>query len=145
MHNVQERTLLIIKPDGVRRGLIGEIISRIERKGLKIVNIKMLKMTRECAEKLYDIHRGKDFFEGLIKFMTSGKIVAVIIEGNEAVEVLRRLVGPTDGRKAAPGTIRGDFSLSNRENVVHAADSPERAMYEISVVFDPKCEDKSDE
>ncbi len=92
---MKQRSLLIIKPDGVRRGLIGEVISRIERKGLRIVNIKMLKLKRECAEKLYDVHKGKDFYEPLIRFMTSGPIVAIIVEGEEAVEVLRIMAGPT--------------------------------------------------
>ncbi len=134
-----ERTLLIIKPDGVRRGLIGEVLRRIEAKGLRITKLKMLKLSRECAEKLYDIHRGKPFFEGLISFMTSGPIVAAVIEGDDAVNVVRLIIGPTDGRKAPPGTIRGDYALSIRENVVHAADSPERAEYEISVVFNVSC------
>jgi len=138
---MEQITLLIIKPDGVRRGLIGEVIRRIEAKGLKILNIRMMKLKRTCAEKLYDIHRGKDFFKSLIEFMTSGPIVAVIIKGDEAVGVVRTLIGPTDGRKAPPGTIRGDFSLSVEENIVHAADSEERAKYEISVVFNPECDE----
>ena len=138
---MEQITLLIIKPDGVRRGLIGEVIRRIEAKGLKILNIRMVKLKRACAEKLYDIHRGKDFFKPLIEFMTSGPIVAMIIKGDEAVDVVRTLIGPTDGRKAPPGTIRGDFSLSVRENIVHAADSEERAKYEISLVFDPECDE----
>lgn len=134
-------TLLIIKPDAVRRGLIGEVLRRIEAKGLRILNIRMVKLKKVCAEKLYDIHRGKEFFKPLIEFMTSGPIVAVIVKGDEAVNVVRILVGPTDGRKAPPGTIRGDFSLSVRENVVHAADSEDRAKYEISIVFDPECDE----
>jgi len=138
---VDQITLLIIKPDGVRRGLIGEVLRRIEAKGLRILNIRMVKLKKVCAEKLYDIHRGKEFFKPLIEFMTSGPIVAVIVKGDEAVNVVRILVGPTDGRKAPPGTIRGDFSLSVRENVVHAADSEDRAKYEISIVFDPECDE----
>jgi len=141
---VKQRTLLIIKPDGVRRGLIGEVLRRIEAKGLRIVNLRMIKLKRECAEKLYDVHRNKEFFKPLIDFMTSGPVVVAIVEGEEAISVLRILAGPTDGRKAPPGTIRGDFSLSNRENIVHTADSEERAKYEISIVFDPNCDEGLD-
>jgi len=132
-----ERTLLLIKPDGVSRGLVGEILSRFERKGLRIRALKMVRLTNEQAEKLYDIHRGKHFFTDLVRFMTSGPIVAAVLEGEDAVSVVRLLVGPTDGRKAPPGTIRGDYSLSIAENVVHAADSLERANYEITVIFKP--------
>ena len=132
-----ELTIIIIKPDGVSRGLVGEILSRFERKGLKIRALKMLKLSREQAERLYDIHKGKHFFESLIKFMTSGPIVAAVLEGPSAIEVVRQIIGPTDGRKAPPGTIRGDYSLSIQENVIHAADSPERVKHEISVIFKP--------
>jgi nucleoside-diphosphate kinase len=138
-----ELELLLIKPDGVRRGLIGEVLRRIEMKGLRIVALKMLKLRRGCAEALYDVHRGKSFYQNLIDFMTSGPVVAVLVEGDGAVEVVRNLIGPTDGRKAPPGTIRGDYSTSVLENVVHAADSRERAIYEARVVFDPQCEDSS--
>lgn len=130
-----ERTLVLIKPDGVRRGLIGEIISRFERKGLKIKALKMLRLTREKAEEFYSVHRGKPFFESLIEFMTSGPIIAMILEGDMAISVVRRMIGPTDGREAPPGTIRGDYSLSKSQNVVHASDSPESAMREIRVIF----------
>ncbi|MCC6046709.1 MAG: nucleoside-diphosphate kinase [Desulfurococcaceae archaeon] len=139
-----ELELLLIKPDGVRRGLIGEVLRRVEMKGLRIVALKMLKLKRDCAEALYDIHRGKSFYQGLIDFMTSGPVVAVLVEGDGAVEVVRNLIGPTDGRRAPPGTIRGDYSISILENVVHAADSRERAIYEARVVFDPQCEDSSE-
>jgi len=130
-----ERTLVIIKPDGVRRGLIGEIISRFERKGFKIVALKMFKFTRAKAEEFYAEHRGKHFFGELIKFITSGPVVAMILEGNSAVTVVRKMIGATNGRTAEPGTIRGDFSLSITENIIHAADSPEKAKREISIVF----------
>ncbi|ABN69929.1 nucleoside diphosphate kinase [Staphylothermus marinus F1] len=130
-----ERTLVLIKPDGVRRGLIGEIISRFERKGLKIKALKMLRLTREKAEEFYSVHRGKPFFVSLIEFMTSGPIIAMILEGDMAISVVRRMIGPTDGREAPPGTIRGDYSLSKSQNVVHASDSPESAMREIRVIF----------
>ncbi len=136
-----ERTLLIVKPDGVSRGLVGEVVSRVERKGLKIVKLRMIYPKRECIERLYDIHKGKDFYGDLVSFMSSGPIVAMVVEGEEAVSVVRTLIGPTDGRKAPPGTIRGDFALSISHNVVHAADSTERAQYEISVIFSEDCGD----
>lgn len=130
-----ERTLVLVKPDGVKRGLIGEVISRLEKKGLRILGIKMLKMTRELAEKLYDEHRGKDFFEPLVDFMISGPVVAIVVEGRSAIEAVRNIIGPTDGVKAPPGTLRGDYALSVRENVVHASSSQNRADYEIRLFF----------
>ncbi len=139
-----ELEFLLVKPDGVRRGLVGEVLRRIEMKGLRIVALKMLKLKRDCAEAIYDVHRGKNFYQNLVDFMASGPVVAVLVEGNGAVEVVRNLIGPTDGRKAPPGTIRGDYSTSILENVVHAADSQERAIYEARVVFDPQCEDPSE-
>ena len=126
----------MIKPDGVKRGLVGEIIARIERKGLKIKALKMKWLTREEAEKLYEEHKGKHFFNDLIEFVTSGPVVAMIIEGDSAVEVMRRMIGPTDGREAPPGTIRGDYALSKQENVIHASDSKEKVWKEASVFFD---------
>ncbi len=132
---VVQRTLVIIKPDGVSRGLIGEIISRIERKGLRIVALKMMKLSVKDAEEIYAVHRGKFFFKELIEFMTSGPIVAMIVEGDEAVKVMRIMVGSTDGRVASPGTIRGDYALSPSQNVVHASDSLEAAEREIGVLF----------
>jgi len=132
---VKQRTYVMIKPDGVRRGLIGEIIRRIENKGLRIVALKMLTLSREKAEELYSVHRGKPFFESLIEFVTSGPVVAMIIEGEDAVSVMRTLIGPTDGRIAPPGTIRGDFALSVQENIIHAADSVESAEREMWIVF----------
>ena len=134
-----QRELLIVKPDGVSRGLIGEVLKRVEKKGLKITRLRMIYPSRACIERLYDIHKGKPFYEGLVEFMSSGPIVAAVVEGDEAVSVVRTLIGPTDGRKAPPGTIRGDYALSISENVVHAADTPERAEYEISVVFSSDC------
>ena len=130
-----ERTLVLIKPDGVRRRLIGEIISRFEKKGLKIRALKMLWLTREKAEEFYSVHKGKPFFESLIEFMTSGPIIAMVLEGDKAISVVRLMIGPTDGREAPPGTIRGDYALSKSENVVHASDSPESAEREIRVIF----------
>lgn len=134
-----ERTLIVIKPDAVKRGLIGEILARFERKGFKIVRLKMLKMSRECAERFYDVHRGKHFFEPLVEFMTSTPVVAAVLEGPNAIEVVRLMIGPTDGRKAPPGTIRGDYALDIQENTIHASDSSERAAFEESVIFDPGC------
>ncbi|MEM1685351.1 MAG: nucleoside-diphosphate kinase [Acidilobaceae archaeon] len=130
-----ERTLIVIKPDAVRRGLVGEIISRFEKKGFKIRALKMLWMTREQAEEFYSVHRGKDFYEELVKFASSGPIVALIIEGDSAINVARQMIGVTDGRKAQPGTIRGDYSLSILENVIHASDSEESYMKEVKVIF----------
>ncbi|MEM3564909.1 MAG: nucleoside-diphosphate kinase [Candidatus Jordarchaeaceae archaeon] len=130
-----ELTLVLIKPDAVVRGLIGEIISRLERKGLKIVGLKMMQLNRERAEKLYVVHKGKPFFEGLIKHMTSAPVVALAVEGDGAVEVCRAIVGATDPRKAAPGTIRGDLAISIRENLVHASDSVDSAEYELPLFF----------
>ncbi|MEM0355760.1 MAG: nucleoside-diphosphate kinase [Desulfurococcaceae archaeon] len=130
-----ERTLVIIKPDGVRRGLIGEVISRFEKKGLRIIAMKMLRISREIAEKLYEEHRGKDFYEPLINFMISGPSVVLVVEGYSAIEAVRNIIGPTNGVKAPPGTIRGDYALSVRENVVHASDSSSKADYEIKLFF----------
>jgi nucleoside-diphosphate kinase len=133
-----ERTVVIIKPDGVRRGLVGEILSRFEKKGFKIRALKMIRLSREQAEKLYDIHFGKSFFNDLVNYMTSGPVVAVILEGDNAVNAVRLMIGPTDGSKAPPGTIRGDYSLSIRENVIHASDSIDRVEHEVSVIFKPE-------
>lgn len=132
---VASLTLVLIKPDAVRRGLVGEIIARFEKKGLRIRGLKMLKMTRDLAENLYEAHRGREFYNPLIEFMTSGPVVAMVLEGESVVEVVRAMIGPTDGTKAPPGTIRGDYSLSNRENLVHASDSYESAQREIKLFF----------
>ncbi len=132
-----ERTLVMIKPDGVERRLIGEIISRFERKGLRIKALKMFRFTREQAEKFYGVHRGKSFFEDLINYITSGPVVAMVLEGDSAIRVVRLMIGPTDGREAPPGTIRGDYALSKSRNIVHASDSLENAEFEINVVFSP--------
>jgi nucleoside-diphosphate kinase len=133
-----ERTLVFVKPDGVQRGLVGEIVSRLERKGLKIVGLKMLRMDRAMAERHYGIHRDKPFFSSLVDFITSGPIVAAVVEGRQAVEVVRRLMGDTDPLKAAPGTIRGDFGMEVQENLIHGSDSEENARKEISLFFSDK-------
>lgn len=126
----------MVKPDGVQRAHIGDIVTRIERVGLKIVAMKILQVTREQAEKHYAVHEGKPFYEGLIRYMTSGPSVAMVVEGWDAVKHARRLVGPTDPHDAAPGSIRGDYGLDIRRNIVHAADSVENAKIEYSIYFD---------
>jgi len=132
---VLERTLLMIKPDGVEAKITGEVISRVERKGLKIVAIKKFLFTRELAEKFYAVHKNKPFFNELIEYITSGEVVALLVEGESAIKVVRNLVGPTDSTIAPPGTIRGDFGTSIQRNVVHASDSPESSQYEIKLIF----------
>ena len=127
---------VMIKPDGVKRRLIGEIISRFEKRGLNIVAMKMVRITRETAEKLYEEHKGKSFFEDLISYITSGPVVCMVIEGDEAVSVVRKMIGATDPKEALPGTIRGDYALSKAENVIHASDSPEKAKKEMSLFFE---------
>ena len=131
-----ERTLVLVKPDGVARRLVGEVISRIERKGLRIVALKMLKVSRQQAERHYAVHKGKPFYESLLAFITSGPVVAMVVEGESAIGVVRNLMGPTSGLKAPAGTIRGDFSLSIQFNIVHGSDSPESSEYEIPIFFD---------
>ena len=127
---------VMIKPDGVKRRLVGEIISRFEKRGLNIVAMKMVRITRETAEKLYEEHKGKSFFEDLISYITSGPVVCMVIEGDEAVSVIRKMIGATDPKEALPGTIRGDYALSKGENVIHASDSPEKAKREMSLFFE---------
>lgn len=132
---MSERTLVLIKPDAVRRGLVGEILGRFERKGLTVVELVLRDMSASLADEHYAEHVAKPFYPPLKDFMTGGRLVALILEGDGAIEVVRGLVGATDGRKATAGTIRGDFSLSNRENLVHASDSPESAKREIGLWF----------
>jgi len=132
---VTERTLVLIKPDAVRRGLVGEIIGRFERKGLTIETLVLRTMDQVLADEHYAEHVAKAFYPPLKEFMTSGPLVAMILSGDQAVDVARVLVGVTDGRKAAAGTIRGDLSLSNRENLVHASDSAGSAKREIALWF----------
>ena len=133
-----ERTFVMIKPDGVQRCLIGEIISRLERKGLKIVAMKMMKVERDLAERHYEEHREKPFFESLVSYITSGPVVAMVVEGKNAVKVVRNLVGATNPVEASPGTIRGDFGMEIGRNVIHASDSKESAEREISLFFKPE-------
>ncbi len=131
----RERTFIMLKPSTVARGMIGEAVARIEKKGLKIAAMKMTRVTQEKAAKLYAVHKGKPFYDELVKFMTSGPIVAMVIEGDEAVKVMRKLIGATNAKEAEPGTIRGDFALSNQKNAVHASDSVENAKAEMGIFF----------
>src|SRR5262245_8131022 len=133
--SVTERTLVLIKPDAVRRGLVGRIVDRFEAKGLTIDAMVRRTMDAALADAHYAEHLDKPFYPPLKAFMTGGPLVAMVLEGDEAIEVVRALVGVTDGRKAAAGTIRGDMSLSNRENLVHASDSPASAAREIKLWF----------
>jgi len=130
-----ERTLVLVKPDALRRGLLGEILGRFERKGLVIEALELRTMDAELADRHYAEHVDKAFYPPLKEFMTGGPLVAAVLSGDEVISVVRTLVGATDGRKAAAGTIRGDLSLSNRENLVHASDSPESAQRELALWF----------
>lgn len=130
-----ERSLVLIKPDAMQRGLAGEIISRIERRGLKIVAMKMLRMDRTLAQRHYAVHEGKAFFDDLVKFITSSPIIAIVFQGENAVEVIRQTMGQTDPTKAHSGTIRGDFGIDIGHNLVHGSDSLENASKEINLFF----------
>ena len=133
-----EIEFVMIKPDGVQRGLVGEVVSKFEKAGLKIIAIKIFVVTREQAERHYAIHEGKSFYDGLIKFITSGPVVAMIIEGKNAIKHTRRIVGSTNPIDATPGSIRGDFALDIGRNIVHAADSIENAQKEYKIYFEEK-------
>jgi nucleoside-diphosphate kinase len=133
-----ERTLVVIKPDGVRRGLVGEILTRFERKGLKILAAKTLRVTPELAARHYLEHQGKPFYPSLIQHITSGPVVALAFEGRSAIAVVRLLVGATNPQTAAPGTIRGDFGLGITPNLVHASDSTDSASRELALYFEPE-------
>jgi nucleoside-diphosphate kinase len=133
-----ERTLILVKPDAVQRCLAGEIISRLEKRGLKIIAMKLLRMDRALAEKHYAVHREKAFFKDLVDFITSGPVIAAVFEGDKAVEAVRQTMGSTDPKKAAPGTIRADLGLSMQLNMVHGSDSPENAAIEVSNFFKPE-------
>jgi len=130
-----QRTLVLIKPDAVRRGLVGNVLGRFESKGLTIVALEQRLIDGEQADRHYAEHVERDFYPPLRAFVTSGPLLALVLEGDEAIEVVRAINGATDGREAAPGTIRGDLSLSNRENLVHGSDSPESAEREIALWF----------
>jgi len=132
-----ETTLVLLKPDAIERALVGRIIERFERKGLQIVGMKMLRLPREEVERHYAVHRGKDFYEPLVRYMSGHPVIALALRGKDAVRIVRTLVGATFGSQAAPGTVRGDFALSNRFNLVHASDSPEAARAELALYFAP--------
>ena len=133
-----ERTLVVLKPDAVQRQLVGQILARFEQKGLKLVGLKLMAFTPALAAEMYAAHKGKDFYVPLIEFITAGPVVAAVLEGNSAVAVVRQMMGPTFGPDAPPGTIRGDFGLSRRYNLIHGSDSPEAAQREIALLFEPR-------
>jgi nucleoside-diphosphate kinase len=130
-----DRTLILVKPDAFARGLTGEILSRFERKGLRIAELRKLTVTREMAEEHYAEHRERPFFGELVSFITSGPIVVAVLEGQEAVKVARQVIGATNPLEAAPGSIRGDFAVEIGQNMVHGADSPESAEREAKIYF----------
>lgn len=133
-----ERTLVIIKPDAVQRGLIGEIITRLERRGLRLVAMKMIHMSEELARRHYAIHEGKSFFEPLVAYITSAPVVVMVWEGPKAIEIVRRTMGATNPLEAAPGTIRADYALEIGRNLVHGSDGPQTAVTEIELFFSPE-------
>ncbi len=133
-----ERTLIILKPDSVQRGLIGEILARFEKKGLQVVGLKLSKIARALAETHYESHKERPFYPGLVAFMTSSPVVILALEGNKAIEIARSMMGATFGSKAAPGTIRGDYGVSNSFNLIHGSDSPEAATRELGLFFKPE-------
>ena len=130
-----ERTFAMVKPDGVKRRLVGEVVSRLERKGFTIAEMKLMNISRETAEKHYGEHEGKPFYEGLVSFITSGPVVAMIVEGENAIAEWRKMMGATNPADAELGTIRGDFASTIDENVVHGSDAPETAKREIEIFF----------
>jgi nucleoside-diphosphate kinase len=132
-----ETTLIILKPDAVQRGLMGRIISRFEDKGLQVVGTKFMRISPDLAERHYEPHRGKPFYEGLIKFMTSSPVLVLAVRGVGAIGVSRKLMGATFGSQAEPGTIRGDFGVSNSFNLIHGSDGPETARHELGLFFEP--------
>jgi nucleoside-diphosphate kinase len=130
-----ERTLIILKPDAVHRALCGEIIARFERKGLQIAGMKMMRISQQLAETHYEAHKGKGFYAGLLKFMTSSPVIVIALEGKDVIAIARKMMGKTFGSQAEPGTIRGDFGVSNSFNLIHGSDSPESAAREMSLFF----------
>jgi nucleoside-diphosphate kinase len=133
-----ERTFVMLKPSTVARGLVGNVVARLEAKGFKIVAMKLTWVTQEQAAKLYAVHKGKPFYDSLVQFITSGPIVAMVLEGDEAVKVMRKLIGATNAKEAEPGTIRGDLAMSNQKNAIHASDSVENAKNEMDIFFKPE-------
>lgn len=133
-----QRTLVIVKPDGVQRGLSGKILTRFEERGLKIVALKLMQVSRDLAEKHYAVHKGKFFYDGLVSYIGSSPVVVMVLEGHEAISVVRKMVGATRPWEAEAGTIRGDFALMGLRNLVHASDAPETAANEIALWFKPE-------
>jgi nucleoside-diphosphate kinase len=133
-----EKTLILLKPDCIHRRLAGSIVQRFEQKGLRLAGLKLVQVSRRLAEQHYAVHKGKPFYESLLKFINSGPTVALVLEGPQAVAVARNLIGATDGTKAAPGTIRGDYAISVQNNLIHGSDSPENAATEIALWFKPE-------
>lgn len=132
-----ERTLILVKPDGVQRALIGEVISRFERRGLRLVGMKLMQISQELAARHYGEHVGKPFYDGLISYITSGPVVAMVWEGPQAIKAARETMGKTKPFEAAPGTIRGDFALETGRNIVHGSDGPESTEREVNLFFEP--------
>ena len=133
-----ERTLIIVKPEGVQRGLIGNILSRFEQRGLKLVALKLIHITEALAEEHYGVHKGKAFYPGLVKHITSSPVVVGVVEGPKAISIVRTTMGATNAAEAAPGTIRGDYALEIGFNIIHGSDGPETAAKEISLFFKPE-------
>ncbi|HKZ98746.1 MAG TPA: nucleoside-diphosphate kinase [Thermoplasmata archaeon] len=130
-----DRTFVLLKPDAVQRGLVGKVVARFEARGLKLVGLKMLRVSRSLAETYYAEHKGKAFFEPLMQYVGSGPVVAMVLEGDNAVPVVRKMMGKTNSAEAEPGTIRGDYALTIGRNVIHGSDSPETAKKEIGLFF----------
>jgi nucleoside-diphosphate kinase len=130
-----EQSLVIVKPDGVERGLVGEVMGRFERRGLKLRGLRMMRIDQPLAERHYAVHKGKPFYEGLVEYITSGPVVVAVVEGPDAIATVRRMVGATKSNEAASGTIRGDFALTVERNIIHASDAPETAEYEKALYF----------
>jgi nucleoside-diphosphate kinase len=130
-----ERTLIIIKPDAVQRGLIGPILTRLERRGLRFAALKLMQISPELAARHYAVHKGKPFYEGLVEFITSGPVVVAVVEGKDAIGIVRKTMGATNPAQAEPGTIRADFGLEIGRNLVHGSDGPDTAAYEIPLFF----------
>ncbi len=130
-----ERTLIIVKPEGVQRGLIGNVVSRFEQRGFKLVGLKLIQITPELAEQHYGVHKGKPFYAGLVKHITSGPVVVGVVEGPKAISVVRTTMGATNAAEAVPGTIRGDYGLEIGFNIIHGSDGPETAVQEINLFF----------
>ncbi|NJN68592.1 MAG: nucleoside-diphosphate kinase [Chloroflexaceae bacterium] len=133
-----ERSLIILKPDAVQRGLIGPIIARLEQRGLKFAGLKLMQVDQALAQQHYGIHQGKPFFESLIQYITSGPVVVLVVVGNNVIQMVRSTVGATNPASAAPGTIRGDFAVEIGRNLIHASDSPENGEQEVALFFRPE-------